>query len=145
MILILYSLYINESDALISRKVILKKALIVDDIHINIELLQAYLSLHSIESMGAITGQEGYETAQSYLPDVIFMDLLMPGNSWNGYEASIELKKNPLTQHIPIVAVSGAGNKEKAYEAGCDYFLIRPFQRAGLRNLLIEIGLIEIP
>lgn len=120
------------------------QALIIDDNLINIELLKAYLNLYQIESIGVETGQEGFEMAHSLLPDVIFMDLLMPNHSWNGYRASIELKQSDTTQHIPIVAVSSAGDMTIAEESGCDFFLKRPFDSAKLANILQQIDLISV-
>lgn len=118
------------------------KALIIDDNMVNIELLKAYLELYKIEVIGAETGKKGVELAQTLLPDAIFMDLLMPSYSWNGYQATLELKNNPLTKHIPVVAVSSAGDMDLARDSGCSYFLTRPFEKIILAKLLQQMGII---
>lgn len=119
------------------------KALIIDDIPENIEMLAAFLEIFGIDSVGATSGQEGFKLAQSYQPDVIFSDLIMPDHTWNGYQTIENLRQHPRTTYMPIVAITASGEEDRAYEAGCDFFLTRPFQQAGLKYLLNGMRLIE--
>ena len=119
-------------------------ALIIDDMETNIEMLQAYLRLFAIETIAAITGKDGFELAKSHTPDVIFMDLLMPEETWDGYKAIQELRLYRQTSHIPIVVITGAGEEYRSYEMGCDAFIVRPFQKHHLGNVLDTLQLIEM-
>lgn len=110
-------------------------ALVIDDIRENIALLEAYLELSEIEVKTSLTGEEAYVIAQNKLPDIIFIDLLMPGHTWDGYYTIEQLKTNPLTEDIPVVAVGG-GNEKLAFQAGCDFLLRRPFNRNNLMMVL---------
>jgi CheY-like chemotaxis protein len=88
-------------------------------------------------------GEKGCAMALSERPDIILMDLEMPGV--DGWEATRRLKADPQTRGIPIIALSAhalAGSREKALAAGCDEFDTKPveFERlvATLRRLLAD-------
>jgi CheY-like chemotaxis protein len=75
----------------------------------------------------AATGREAIDRGFELLPDVILMDLSLP--ELDGWEATRQLKNDPRTQHIPIVALTGhalADHSREAREAGCDAFLTKP-------------------
>ncbi len=77
----------------------------------------------------AENGEKGCAVAAAEQPDVILMDLEMPGI--DGWEATRRLKANPRTRDIPIVALSAhalAGSREKALAAGCDEFDTKPVE-----------------
>ena len=111
-------------------------ALLIDDMPENNALLEAYLSMFQLEVITALTGKEGYIMAQNSLPDIIFLDLLMPEYTWDGYYTIQQLKTNPSTEGIPVVVVTAAGDEEKAYNTGCDGFIKRPFQIDDVRAIL---------
>lgn len=74
------------------------------------------------------------------VPDIIFMDLDMPGK--NGLECIQEIRQNQLTKHIPIVVYSSTSrnaNIQVAYEVGADLFLTKPNEFTGLRNSLQKV------
>ena len=119
-------------------------ALIIDDHPENIEMLKAYLSLYKIKSISTTSGRVAFAMAQDTPPDIIFSDLLMPDTTWDGYTTCEKFRTHPLTAHIPIVAVTGAGDEKKAYEAGYDYFLQRPFQTDSLRKILTDMRLLPL-
>ena len=79
--------------------------------------------------MAAQNGEKGCAMAVSERPDIIIMDLEMP--ILDGWEATRWLKSNPQTREIPIIALSAhalAGERERAFAAGCDAFDAKPIQ-----------------
>lgn len=116
-----------------------KRVLVIDDKASNIELLRAYFRAFQCETVGATSGRNGFAIAQQSKFDLFLVDLMMPEHSWNGYQTIIELKANPRTQHVPIVAVTGAGEEQKAYAAGCNGFLSRPFNTAKILRIITPL------
>ena len=114
-------------------------ALVIDDSKMNIELIEAYLKLFDVKAIGATSGQEGFAIAQNLNPAIIFVDLLMPQKTWDGYETIAQLKEHALTKHIPIVAMSAAGDEELAYKAGCDEFMKLPFQTGNISAIVNQL------
>jgi len=103
------------------------KVLIVDDDPINIELLEGYLS-KEYDILKAFDGKEALIIVESNPPDIILLDLIMPGI--NGYQVCKKLKDDPKTNHIPIIIVTSLHETEdrnKAIEAGADDFITKPF------------------
>jgi two-component system, cell cycle response regulator DivK len=101
--------------------------LIVDDFEDNREMYAQYLRFHGYEIAEADNGQEALKQATALRPDVIVMDLSLPG--MDGWEATRRLKQEPLTRDIPVIALTGhalTGSEHTAREAGCDRFLTKP-------------------
>src|SRR5262252_3187226 len=121
---------------------VVTKVLYVEDNDDNVYMLKMRLELlNGFEVVTAEDGEKGCAMALSEHPDIILMDLEMPGV--DGWEATRRLKANPQTRDIPIIALSAhalAGSREKALAAGCDEFDTKPveFERlvATLRRLL---------
>lgn len=104
-----------------------KKILVVEDNPDSRELLLIQLNRITSEVMGVESGEEGIEKAQAEKPDLIIMDLGLPGI--NGIEATVRLKQNPTTSHIPIIALTAwreEDYKDKALDAGMVGFLVKP-------------------
>ncbi|HEY7665719.1 MAG TPA: response regulator [Xanthobacteraceae bacterium] len=120
----------------------MNKVLYVEDNDDNVYMLKMRLELlGDFEVVAAEDGEKGCDLAASERPDVILMDLEMPGI--DGWEATRRLKSNPDTRAIPVIALSAhalAGAREKALAAGCDEFDTKPieFERlvATLRRVL---------
>ena len=118
------------------------KVLYIEDNDDNVYMLKMRLELlGDFEVLAAEDGEKGCEMAAAERPDLILMDLEMPGI--DGWEAARRLKSNSRTQHIPIIALSAhalAGAREKALAAGCDEFDTKPveFERlvATIRRVL---------
>ena len=75
--------------------------------------------IEDCEMIEAVTGPDGVRAAETYLPDLILMDLQLPG--FDGFEAIRQIKANPVVQHIPIIAVTSyamSGDARRAQEAG---------------------------
>jgi two-component system, cell cycle response regulator DivK len=118
------------------------KILYIEDNDDNVYMLKMRLDLlDGFEVVVAEDGEKGCAMAAAERPDVILMDLEMPGI--DGWEATRRLKSNPQTRGIPVIALSAhalAGMREKALAAGCDEFDTKPvdFERlvATIRRLL---------
>lgn len=103
------------------------KILLVEDNELNRDMLTRRLERKGFTVFIAIDGQEGVSQAQTLLPDIILMDMSLP--VMDGWTASKQLKANPQTQHIPIVALTAhamAEDREKALAAGCDDYDTKP-------------------
>ena len=101
--------------------------LVVDDYADNREMYSAYLRFQGLEVVEAANGTEALEHAFGRRPDLVVMDLSLPGV--DGWEATRLLKADARTKHIPVIAVTGhalAGAPERAAAAGCDGFLTKP-------------------
>ncbi len=111
----------------------MKKVLVVEDNEKNM-----YLLCYILESMGhvplkALTGEEAVERAEREQPDLILMDIQLPGI--DGYEATRRIKANPALRHIPVIAVTSyalSGDDVKARAAGCDAYVTKPFSPRAL-------------
>jgi DNA-binding response OmpR family regulator len=109
------------------------RVLVVDDEPQNLELVEAMLTPVGYEVLLASNGDEAMALANQRKPDLIILDLMMPGLS--GFEVCARLKMHPQTGGVPVLfvtALSQIGDKERALAAGGDDFLTKPFQRAEL-------------
>lgn len=105
-----------------------KRILVVEDQEDNRRILRSLLTRHGYELIEAITGEEGLASAEQHRPDLILMDIQLPGI--DGYDAARRIKANPSLRHIPIIAVTSYSSSEgeaKAMAAGCDAFVTKPF------------------
>ena len=117
------------------------KILIVDDEPLNVKLLSALLPSDCYDPIGASNGEEALQKVAKESPDLILLDIMMPGI--DGYEVTRILKDNQQSQDIPIILVtsfSGTDYKIKGIETGADEFISKPVNRiellARIRSLL---------
>ena len=111
----------------------MSKILIVEDNALNRALLLAVLKPEGFEILSAENGLQGIDLAQRELPDLILMDVMLPG--LNGYEATRRLKAEPTTRHIPIIAITAnaaPAERERALDAGCDGYIAKPIDTRAL-------------
>ncbi len=103
------------------------RVLIVDDNEMNIAIAQATLDADNFETASAANGSEAQQKVALFRPDLILMDIQMPG--MDGLELTQLLKADPATQHIVIVAFTAfamRGDEEKMRAAGCDGYVSKP-------------------
>ncbi len=112
--------------------------LIADDVRENRMLLREYMTGHSFRFLEAENGEDALRLAEKHFPDLILMDMKMPG--MDGKEVSALLKKNPQTKHIPIIAVTADAMKEREAEirSVCEGYISKPLQRKRLMEELIS-------
>ncbi len=109
-----------------------QKILAVDDEPMNVELLDGYLSL-DYDIISAYSGEEALEAVKAEKPDLILLDIMMPG--MDGYEVSRALKEDPATRFTPIImvtALSDVNDRIKGSDAGSDEFLTKPVDKTEL-------------
>ncbi len=114
-----------------------KTILVVEDHEDNRRILRDLLTNSDFEVIEAVTGTDGVRIAETHHPDLILMDIQLPGI--DGYEATRRIKENPDLQKIPIIVVTSyalSGDDVKAFKAGCDAYVTKPFSP---RNLLAKI------
>ncbi len=103
------------------------RILVVDDIRTNIKVLEAKLTSEYYEVITATNGPEALVAAVSGNPDLILLDVMMPG--MDGFEVCRRLKADPATAHIPVIMVTALGDPEdrvQGLSAGADDFLTKP-------------------
>jgi two-component system, cell cycle response regulator DivK len=101
--------------------------LLVEDFDDAREMYRDYLAFSGFRVETARDGQEAIDKARALAPDLILMDLSLPGI--DGWEATRLLKADPATRRLPIVALSAhamAADGERALAAGCDGFIAKP-------------------
>ncbi|QTA86055.1 response regulator [Desulfonema magnum] len=107
--------------------------LIVDDIETNRELVKEFLYDTNIITLEAEDGEKAVMLTKQYKPDVILMDIRMPG--MDGYEATKWIKEDEDIKHIPVIALTASGmkeDKEKIMRTKFNGFLIKPVNRSDL-------------
>jgi two-component system cell cycle response regulator DivK len=101
--------------------------LLVDDYPDNRDIYVQFLTYSGLRVEEAENGHQALEKAFTLRPDVIVMDLSLPG--LDGWEATRRLKRDPRTREIPVIALTGhalAGHSKGALDAGCDAFITKP-------------------
>ena len=109
------------------------RILIADDNQANCELLEAYLAKTDCETEIAVDGQEAFDKAVSFQPDLILLDVMMPKLS--GFEVCQKLKSDDATKNIMVLMVTALnelGDIERAIDAGTNDFLSKPVNRVEL-------------
>ncbi len=110
-----------------------RRILVVEDHEDNRRILRDLLTSAGYELIEAATGEEGVAAAEAQRPDLILMDIQLPG--LDGYEATRRIRANPALRQVPIIAVTSyalSGDDAKALAAGCDAYVTKPFSPRAL-------------
>jgi len=113
------------------------RILVVEDNLVNLELAVALLEHEQCEVLTAETADVALHLARTEQPDLILMDLHLPGMT--GYEATRRLKADPATARIPVVALTAQamrGDDLRAAEAGCAAYITKPVDTQSFREIL---------
>jgi len=118
--------------------------LIVEDNEKNMKLVRDVLQVKGYQTLEAATAEDGIALAQAHSPDLVLMDIQLPG--MNGIEALGVLRENPATAHIPVIAVTASvmqQDRKMITEAGFDAYIGKPIN---LKEFLQAVrDMIEAP
>ena len=104
------------------------RILVVEDNELNLKLVRDVLSFAGYQVMEARSGEQGVALAAECRPDLILMDLQLPGI--DGTETLRQLRASPITQEVPVVAVTAFAmreDRERAFQSGFDGYVVKPF------------------
>ena len=116
------------------------RILVTDDQEDNRRILLDLLSAAGFEVVEAATGEDGVKAAEVHVPDLILMDIQLPGI--DGLEATRRIKANPALAHIPVFAVTSfalSGDEARALAAGCDGYVAKPFSPRRILAMVQEL------
>jgi CheY-like chemotaxis protein len=102
--------------------------LVVEDNLDNYELVRTILEIAGYDSFLAVNGRDGVNAARKQKPDLILMDMALP--EMDGWDATKQIREDPETAHIPMVALSAytlPKERKRALDAGVDAYLSKPF------------------
>ena len=117
-----------------------KRVLLVEDNEDNFELVRFLLERAGFDVLAGHDGQEALEMAHKELPDLILMDLSLPGI--DGWTAARELKSDPKTSHIPLMALTAhtlPGDRKRAMESGFDGYISKPIDVVNFGDSITKI------
>ena len=110
-----------------------RRILVVDDQEDNRRILRDLLTNSGFEVIEAVTGEEGVTLAEAQTPDLILMDIQLPGI--DGYEATRQIKAKPALRATPLIVVTSyalSGDDAKAFAAGANGYVSKPFSPRAL-------------
>jgi two-component system cell cycle response regulator DivK len=113
------------------------RILVVEDTEDNRQIVRDLLTAAGYELIEAVDGLDGVAAAEREQPDLILMDIQLPGI--DGYEATRRIRALPALAKVPIIAVTSyalSGDEAKTREAGCDGYVAKPFSP---RQLLAKV------
>ncbi len=105
-----------------------KKILVVEDNQVVIDMMQKIIVHLGYDFIAATTGKQGVNMATSQLPDLILLDISLP--EMDGFAVARQIRQNPKTQTIPILAATGRAffeDQEACLQNGCDDYISKPF------------------
>ena len=114
-----------------------QRILVIEDTEDNRQIIRDLLTSAGYELIEAVDGLEGVAAVEREQPDLILMDIQLPGI--DGYEATRRIRKIPALATVPIIAVTSyalSGDEAKTREAGCDGYVAKPYSP---RQLLAKV------
>lgn len=113
------------------------RILIIDDEPEITEIVDVFLSNAGYEVIAENTSLDGIKAAQKLIPDIILLDIMMPG--MDGYEVCNALKTNPRTADIPVIFLTGKDARDdsgRSFQVGGDLFVKKPFSCERLLDIV---------
>jgi CheY-like chemotaxis protein len=104
-----------------------RTVLVIEDNALNMKLVRSLLKMGKYDIIEAVDAETGIQLAREYRPDLILMDIQLPG--MDGLNATKIIKEDPSLKDIKVVALTSyamEGDDRKAIEAGCDGYIIKP-------------------
>jgi two-component system cell cycle response regulator DivK len=117
-----------------------KRVLVIEDHEDNRRIVRDLLTSAGYTITEAATGEDGVRLAEAQPPDLILMDIDLPGI--DGYEATRRVREHPALRSVPVVAVTSyalSGDDAKAFAAGCDAYVAKPFSPRALLAKVREL------
>lgn len=117
------------------------KVLIVEDNEMNRDMLSRRLERRGFSVVIAVDGAEGVSMAKAEKPDLVLMDMSLP--VMNGWEATRIIRADAATAAIPVIALTAhsmPGDREKAMEAGCNDYDVKPVEMSRLLDKMAALG-----
>ena len=117
----------------------MKKVLIIEDEPDILDVVRLALVRDGYQTLAATTGEEALEMAVTDPPDLILLDIMLPGRS--GLDVCRQLKNDPHTQEIPIIVLTARAldsDIQAGYQAGCDEYIVKPFDVLSLAERVRE-------
>ena len=114
-----------------------KRILVVEDTEMNRKIVRIVLNARGHEVLEAAGAEEALATLHAEIPDLILMDIALPGMS--GEELTQQIKANPKWCHLPIIALTASamkGDREQFLKAGCDDYISKPVDTHALAKLV---------
>jgi CheY-like chemotaxis protein len=111
--------------------------LIIEDNQLNMKLVRSMLRLEHYQVLEANNAEDGILLAREHLPDLILMDIQLPGI--DGLDATKIIKDDPILKPIPVVALTSyamQGDEEKAISAGCNGYIAKPIDTRNFLDIL---------
>lgn len=118
----------------------IEKVLVIDDSPTDQHVISGYLKKNGLRVLTASDGEQGIGIAKTESPDLILMDVVMPG--MNGFQATRRLNRDPQTQTIPVIIVSSKGevtDKVWGMRQGAVGYLTKPVTEADLMSKIKEL------
>jgi putative two-component system response regulator len=118
--------------------------LIVDDDVTNLRVIEKMLAPYGCETQTAVSGKEALDKVEKKLPDVILLDIMMPG--MDGFEVCKRLKGSETTRLVPVIIVTALQEKKdkiKGIQCGCDDFISKPIDRVELIARVHALGKVK--
>ena len=106
-----------------------KTIVVIEDNQLNMKLLRGLLNIGGFAVLEAEDAENGIQLIEKYKPDLILMDIQLP--HMDGLEATRIIKHQPSSRDIPVIAISAhamEGDKQKAFDAGCNGYITKPIE-----------------
>jgi len=115
------------------------KILVIEDNDLNMKLVRTVLQIENYQILEAENAEEGIALAREHHPDLILMNIQLPG--MDGLAATKKIKEDPATENIRVVAFSSyamKGDREKALEIGCVGYITKPIDTRNFLDTIIS-------